>query len=401
MNQNQTGMAPPTKIWNKHFTSIFIANACMYLAQQMMNSLVSKYADHLGAAASVVGVVSSLFAVTALLFKIISGPAIDTFNRRYILMGAMTVMAVAFLGYSLSTNIPTLMISRLIQGTGQAFTATCCLALAADTLPPDKFGSGIGVFSMAQAASQAIGPTVALTLVGAVGYNVTFAIGAGIMLVAVFMASRVKVPYTKTKKFQISLKNIVAKEAIMPATIMFFLAMTNCVINSFLILFASGQGVENIGYYFTVYAGTLLLTRPMVGRLTDRFGLVKVLIPAMACFAGAFLFISICSTLPMFLLAAFISAFGYGACQPAIQTLSMKCVPSARRGAGSSTNYIGTDLGNLAGPVIAGAVAQNLGYAVMWRAMIAPVGVALLVVLLCRKRINAVEETFKQNQAAA
>lgn len=36
------------KIWNPLFTTIFIANACMNLSQQMMNSLVSKYADYLG-----------------------------------------------------------------------------------------------------------------------------------------------------------------------------------------------------------------------------------------------------------------------------------------------------------------------------------------------------------------
>lgn len=91
-----------------------------------------------------------------------------------------------------------------MQGVGQAFTSTCCLALAADTLPKEKFGSGIGVFSMAQAASQAIGPTIALALVGVMGYQGTFMIGCGIMVFAAFLATRVKVPYVKGKKLKIS-----------------------------------------------------------------------------------------------------------------------------------------------------------------------------------------------------
>jgi MFS family permease len=391
-------MTQPSKIWNRQFTSVFIANACMYLAQQMMTSLVAKYADHLGAAATVVGIVSSMFAVTALGFKVVSGTAIDTFNRRIILMGAMSVMAAAFFGYSLSRNIPMLIISRLIQGTGQAFTATCCLALAADTLPPGKIGSGIGVFSMAQAASQAVGPAVALTLVDRFGYNATFAVGGCTMLFAAFIASRVKIPFKKTKKFRISIQNIIAKEAIMPAAIMFFLSMTACVINSFLIIFAGVQHVSNIGYYFTVYAGTLLLTRPMAGYLSDRYGLVRVLIPAMIFFSGAFILISFSSSLFMFLIAAFISAFGYGACHPAIQTLSMKCVPAERRGAASSTNYVGTDLGNLAGPVIAGFLVDRFGYESMWRIMIFPVGIALIIVLAGRVQINRIVTEFQNRQ---
>ena len=360
----------------------------MNLAQQMMNSLIAKYAAHLGASATVVGIVVSMFAVTALVFKVFSGPAIDTFNRRYILVIATLVMGTAFLGYSFSAKIPVLIVFRLLHGSSMAFTATCCLALAADALPPKKIASGIGIFSTAQAASMAIGPTCALSLAGYFGYKITFTIGSCMMIFAAFMAFQINISFIKTKKFKISVENIIAKESLLPAAMMFFLSMTSCVINSFLILFADVQHVSNIGYYFTVYAGTLLITRPLAGSLTDRLGLVRILIPAMAFFAGAFVLISCAASLPVFLFAAFVSAFGFGACQPAIQTFSMKSVPAERRGAASSTNYIGLDLGNLAGPVLAGSLVDRFGYPLMWRIMIFPVGFALGLVLLNRSRID-------------
>ena len=383
------------KIWNPLFTTIFIANACMNLSQQMMNSLVSKYADYLGAAATVVGIVASIYSVTALIFKILSGPVIDTYNRRFVLSGTMLIMAVSFFGYGISGNVPTLIGLRLLQGVGQAFTSTCCLALGADTLPKEKFGSGIGVFSMAQAASQAIGPTIALALFGVMGYQGTFMIGCGIMVFAAFLATRVKVPYVKGKKLKISGKSIVAKEAIMPAFIIFLMSLTYFVINSFLIVYAGKIGVENIGYYFTVFAGTMLITRPLVGRLTDKYGLVKIVLPSLVCFALSFLIISYSQNLIMFLLAAFVAAFGYGASQPAIQAMSLKCVPVERRGAGSSTNFIGTDLGSFLGPIIAGAVVDWRGYEVMWRIMVLPVVLAFIMVLVKRKKINRIEEDFR------
>jgi MFS family permease len=378
----------PTKIWNKTFISVFIANALMYLSQQMMNTLVAKYANHLGASATIVGVVMSMFTYTALLLKLISAPAIDSFNRKYILTGAMMVMAIAFFGYSFSTSVPILMASRLLQGAGQAFTATCCLALASDALPSDKLGAGIGYFSLAQAACQAIGPTVGLSLATYLGYNNTFLIGAILMVCAAFAATRVKLEARPRKKFVISVHSVFAKEALIPAALMFTLSLAYCNINSFLVIYAGERGVEtNIGLFFTVYAVTLLFTRPTIGKLSDKYGLQRVLIPAMCCFAVSFLMISFASNLPMFLLAAFVSAFGYGACQPAIQALCMKCVPKERRGAGSCTNYIGNDLGNLAGPIIAGVVAEKLGYTSMWRIMLIPVFFAMILTFVFRKRI--------------
>ena len=384
----------PEKILNRCFIHIFLANSLMYLSQWMVNSLVAKYADHLGATAAMVGIVSSIFALTALIFKIVSGPALDTYNRRVILVIAMCIMGISYFGYSASSNMPMLVSFRLFQGCGQAFTATCCLALASDTLPPDKFGTGIGIFSLAQAVMQAIGPTVGLALMNCLGYHLTFII-AGFIMAAV-LAAGVNVPYEKTKSFKISLDSIFAKEALLPVVLIFFLSTAFSVINSFLILFAGKQGITgNIGLYFTVYACTLLFTRPLIGRLSDRFGMVRVAIPAMFCFALSFLVISISTSLEMILLAGFIAGFGYGACQPAIQTLCMKCVPKKRRGAASSSSYIGNDLGQLLGPNVAGSMILAFGYHAMWRFMTLFIVAALILVIIYRKKIYSIERNFR------
>lgn len=387
--QNQPVTSEPEKIWNHTFISIFIANMMMHLGQQMMNTLISKYAHSLGAAATVVGLVTSMFAYTAIIFKIFAAPAIDTFNKKYILTGSIFVMAVSYAGYAMSTSIQMLMVFRLLQGAGQAFTATCCLAMASSALPRSKMGTGIGYFSLAQAMCQAIGPTVGLSLAGWVGFPYTFAIGAAVMLAAAYFASRIKLKHKREKPFTLSIRNVVAREAILPACIMFFLTGVYCNINSFLVIYAGERGVTGgIGSFFTVYALTLLFTRPMIGKLSDRYGLTRVLIPAVFCFAAAFMIISVADSLPLFLLAAFVSAFGYGASQPAVQTLSMKSVVPERRGAASSTNYIGQDLGQLVGPVVAGTMIERAGYSLMWRYMLIPLGMVILVVVVFRKKIN-------------
>jgi len=252
--RNEAKSAAKISIWNQVYSCVFCANLLLFLGMQMVNTLVAKYADALGAAPTIVGVVSSLFALTALIFKIVSGPAIDAFNRKYILMAAIAVIAFSFLGFSLSNNVEMLFAFRLIQGCGQAFTATCCLALAADSLPADKFGIGIGTFTLAQAACQAIGPSLGLALADHVGYRVAFAVAAGCTLCAVLAAACIKTPVRQRKKFRISADSILAREALFPAVLLFLLQMTFCNINSFLVIFAEQRGVSNIGFFFTVYA---------------------------------------------------------------------------------------------------------------------------------------------------
>ena len=223
----------PDKIWNAAFISVFIANMLMFLGQQMMNTLVAKYANFLGAQPSVVVFITSSFAYTALLFKVFAAPAIDRLNKKYVLAGALLVMAASFFGYSMSHSVQPLLGFRLLQGAGQAFTATCCLALASECLHRDKMASGIAYFSLAQAICQSLGPTMGLSLAKGIGYNATFAIGAVIMVCAAVAAFMIKTPARPKQKEKkpFSVKSIIAVEAILPAVLAFFLSMAKITIS--------------------------------------------------------------------------------------------------------------------------------------------------------------------------
>lgn len=385
------------KIWNPFFIQIFATNGLMYLGLQMVQSLVGKYASTLGASAVVVGMVSSIFAVTCLLFKLFAGPSIDAFDRKYVLLAALSVIAVAFLGMSISKNVEMIVGFRLLQGAGQAFTATCCLALASDALPKKRFAAGIGTFTLAQAVCQAIGPSMGLWVARNFGYRVTFLTAGGCMMAAAASTLFIKTSFVKRKKFQLTFRNTIATEAFLPTFMLFLLSAAYHTIQSFLIIFAGERGVEEIGCFFTVYAIALLGTRPLFGRIMDKIGFVKAIIPALCCFALSFFLISISGSLGMFLLAALVSAFGYGVAAPAIHTLCMQTVPRERRGAASSTSYIGSDVGNLAGPTFAGAMAESFGYGAMWRIMIIPIFATLLLVVVFRRKIGNIEAAFREN----
>lgn len=394
----------PNSIWNPMFLSIFFANMSLNMGQQMSNSLLSLYAKSMGSPANQIGQLMSMFAVTALIFRFISGPALNSFNRKKLLAMAMSFMATAYVGFSFAQPIAdvlglqaitVLKIFRLIQGIGNAFANSSCLTIVADVLPKDKFSTGMGYYSCAQVISQSIGPTVGIFLRDTFGYETTYLIVFAVMCCAILVSTRIKLAPRKSIPFSLKLNNVIAKEALTPATITFFVNMGFTSISAFLLIYSEEHGIVGGSLFFTVYALTLLLTRPMIGRLTERLGFAVIGIPAVCMTACSFVLIAYSGNLITLLIAAFVNAFGYGAIQPMLQSLCMKSVPPERRGSASGTNYIGTDLATIIGPMVCGEVSAMVGYVpTMWLVMTVPLFVGIAVIFLSRKRIKKIEQAF-------
>jgi MFS family permease len=153
---------------------------------------------------------------------------------------------------------------------------------------------------------------------------------------------------------------------------------------TFITLYAMQQGIANIGVFFTVFAGALLLSRPVVGWLVDWRGYNIVVVPGLVMIAGAMVLLSQAQTLWMFLLPAAIYGVGFGAIQPSMQALAVADLPANRRGAANGTFYIGFDLGIGIGAVLWGAVSQAIQYRGMYLVAAIPAGLALLIYLFTK-----------------
>ena len=385
----------PTKIWNRLFVSIFLANTVFNMGHNMSSALMGLYADSLGAPATVVGMLVSLYAFSAMLFRFVSAPIIDVYNKKYIVIFASCTMAISFCGFSFSNTVPMLVVFRLLQGSGMAFGNACCLTIIANQLPKDKYGAGIAYYSLAQTIATALGPSTGLWLVGWLDFRLTFLINAGIMALSALLVLQISYPYKKTKTLTISFNNVIAKESLLPATLSLLMVTGSIATTAFLVLDARSKGITgNVGLYFTVSAITMLGSRPLIGVLNDKFGLMRVVVPGLSLNIAAYIIISYSHTMTGLLIAAVLSAFGMGGCMPALETLCMKAVTPDRRGAASCTNYIGRDLGTLVGPMVAGAFVEMAGYTTMWRIMGFPFILCMILLVVLKGRIAQIEDDF-------
>lgn len=371
-------------MWNRGYICAFIANALLCFSQNFLNTLVSEYAGILGAGTVMAGVITGLYFGISFAARPFSGPAITKLNKKHIMYFAYGMGVIVNVVYAVSANTGMFIVARILHGIQFAFIGSLNLVLAADYLPKDKMGSGLGFFGVGGAITTAIGPTIGMSLCdwgnatfgGTAGYKIVFLVSAACMLVSILPCALM--PYKRESKEELDklgkwYNNIIAVESIFPAILMLLFSMASIMYTSYMKLFAQERGIENIGYYFTVYAIVLLAARPLCGKLLDKYGIKTIFYPAAVCFVASFLIVGSSHTLWMTFVGAVLAAIGYGAIQPSIQTLCVSCVDPLRRGAASNTNYFGLDLGYFLGPIVGGFVVDISGsYATMYYTAVIP-----------------------------
>ena len=369
-------------LWNKAFILILSVNFCHQICQQMMNTLVPKYAASFGSEAYLVGLVSSAFAMASFLIRPVASPAFDSYSKKKLLIFTLIGLLTTFFGYSISNGIKMVLCFRFLHGACMGCISPLSLSMASDSLPDDKLGKGIGIFTLCQAVGQAVGPGIGLTLSDQIGYKKTFLFAVVVIGIAIILSFLIKDTYQENGVYRITLKKIIEPSSIPVATIQMFLTMSYMCIGSYLAIYSDIIGVDNIGLYFTVYAVALFVTRPLSGILLDKYGFKKVLIPGMICFSISFLIISFSTSLTGFLFAAIVNAAGYGICYPTMQAMVMSSAAKENRGSAASTSFIGADLGTFIGPALMGLIIDRItintgfniqGYKWGFRAMMVPV----------------------------
>jgi MFS family permease len=398
---------PPT-IWNRVYTCAFVANFLLAVSLFMVNPLVANYAKLLGADEVMIGVLSGLYFGVAFAARPFSGPAIAKLNKKHIMLFAYSLGVIVNVGYAISNGVPVFMASRILHGIEFAFVGSLNMTLASESLPAGKMGSGLGLFGIGGATANSIAPSIGMALrswgeqtFGSLqhGYTVVYIVAAACMLIALIPC--VVMPYKKPSREALSrlgawYKNIFAKESLVPTTVITFMSVSVISYTIYMERFAEARGIGNIGLFFTVYAVALLASRPISGRLIDRYGTARVFIPCAFLIIISFVIIGFGDSLFMILAGAAVAAIGLGGSQPTVQTMSLLSVSPIRYGVASNTVYFGIDFGNFLGPVIAGIIINHYGllnsfklssgynvtFSPLYLSMVAPMLLALIIFLL-------------------
>lgn len=188
-------------------------------------------------------------------------------------------------------------------------------------------------------------------------------------------------PQTQSGKIELFEKSV------LPVTVsVFFLNFAYGGITAFVPLLTNSIMV-NSGAFFMVYAATLVLSRPIAGKLSDRHGEKFVIIPALMITISALIALSFSTGLFGVIGSAILYGIGFGSAQPAFQAATIRIARQDRIGVANASLLTATDLGIGLGSIVLGWVSQYTNYQVVFTVSAVSVAFSLLMFTFFVKRL--------------
>ena len=387
MQEEQDTMQDSSLLKNKQFWSIFIIAFLIYFSNNMLAQTLPKYAYDLGASAQLIGVLAGAFAVCALLLRPVSGQLVDNENRLLLLRLTIGIILAAVTGLVFSQKVWLLILFRGLNGLGWGIGSTLCMTIASGCFTKKKLGAGIGIYGLGQTIAQAMAPMIGLNVAALYGYNFLYRFNVAICAAAFVLTYFIVVDTRPHKKqpYSVKLKAMIAFPALPPAVMTMANSIAQSSIAAFLVIYATSMEIMQIGVYFTVQALTVLCTRPLWGKLIDRYGSWRIILPCEILIALGLFMIYEADVLWQFLVAAFLVGGGTAGDQPALMSECIRRVPDEERGRASNTSYLGIDLGWFIGGNLAGFVVSLVGYQDLYLVFMLPVFLATAFYLFTQK----------------
>ena len=359
------------RLWTRTFIALMGVNLCSALSFYLITVKITEFAvDEYAVPQSLGAMTVTSYVIAALLTRLLFGGRIDKWGVKRSLAIGSAVNAVALVLYLFPAGFAPLIAVRVLHGFAFALMSGSAAAGAALIIPRDRYGEGIGYFSMMQALGTGIGPFIAILVTNLFGsYMAMFYVAAAIGILAVVSIPLISIPAPDAEHIQakhIHARGIssLVQTAIVPlVSCLFLVYMGYSGILTFVTSYADWRGLSDaVSLYFVVYAVVVLISRPPVGRRVDRKGENSTIYFCFAALVAAFVVLAFAVNGAMLLVSAALAGFGIGATQSIVQAVIARETPPAEMGRANSTFLMALDLGSGVGPIVIGAIIPVIGY---------------------------------------
>ncbi|MGI8782350.1 MAG: MFS transporter [Acidobacteriota bacterium] len=288
----------------------------------------------------------------------------DRLGRRLMLFAGTAVILMLSAVYAFSTSLWVILPAALVHGFFWSGLLSSCSALVTEIIPPERRAEGFGYSGMMSILGVAVAPALGIYLFHYGWIWVCIAIGA-LTLAGGAILLRIREdragPRTLAGLFS---QGIVERRVFVLALAMFLCSFGHGGVTSFVALYAQESGTRPTGIFFIVFALTIVVTRPFIGRLADRLGRTRVLVPCLASSSLGLGLLAISGRLPVMIAAAMVLGIGFGSVYPVLAAHVMERVDSSRRGATFGSMLLAFDTGIGTGSILLGICIDHYGYRV-------------------------------------
>ncbi|WP_407267857.1 MFS transporter [Radiobacillus sp. PE A8.2] len=359
-------------IWTKSFISISLTQFMVFVAfYTLLTTLPIYIIKHLGGTEAQGGLIITSILVAAILIRPFSGKILERVGKKKGLVWSVAIFtATLFLYIWIDSFIP-LLVLRFFHGLSFGIVTTATGAIAADVIPDERRGEGLGYFAMAMNLAVVVGPFIGLTLLQFVSFQALFVCLSIAMLGGVICAILVRVPIDLEKsileKGKLSIHDLFEVRVLPIALISSLVALSYSSVISFISLYAEEINLATTAsYFFLVFAVVMIGSRPYFGQLFDVKGAPYVILPCLLIFGLGLVLLSFTSTSWMLLLSAGIIGLGYGSLLPSFQALAIQSAPKNRSGHATATFFMLYDAGIAIGSYTLGVIVTLFGFQTLY-----------------------------------
>ncbi|MGG0739283.1 MFS transporter [Niallia taxi] len=385
------------RLWTKSYIFMITGMFFLFTAFYMLYPTLPLFIKENGGTESQVGLAMGAFMLSSVIFRPFVGGMLDRFGRRPFIIWGLLLFAATMFMYNWVSGLAVLMVIRILHGFTWAVSTTSISTAVTDLIPTTRRGEGMGWSGMAMTVAMAIGPMLGLAIANNSSYESLFgfAVLLSVAALALTFGAKIKVtPIANSRKIELFDKSV------FPITLsVFLLFIAYGGITTYIPLFADSIKV-NSGTFFLVYAATLVLTRPIAGKLSDRHGEAFVIIPAQVITISALIILSFSTNLLGIIISAIMYGIGFGSAQPALQAATIRLVSPDRTGVANASFATGADLGIGLGAMMLGWISQYMSYQALFTVSAVAVVFSLLVFIFLVKRLLYNDSIPHNNKAA-
>lgn len=373
------------KLWNRNFILACTGNFLLFFAFYLLVPILPIYlAETFSASKSAIGVILALYSLTALMIRPFSGFIVDSFPRKQVLMLCFFLFFAFFAGYLAAGTLLLFAIIRAMHGFSFGAVSVSMTTVAIDVMPPERRGSGIAYYGVANNLSMCIGPMTAMYMhqCGA-SYDLIFAlalIAAGIGL-AIESGIKVRNRELVKDKEPLSLDRFWLGIAWRESFNLIFVSFSYGLLTTFLAIYGKEElSIEGgSGTFFLLFAIGIIVSRLAASHWINKGKITINITVGTAILVVGYLMFALWTDIEGYYSSAIIIGLGQGMFLPACQTIFINLAPNSKRGTANSTYLTSWDVGAGIGILAGGAIVDHWGYSAAFLSSAISVAVALVL----------------------
>ncbi len=288
---NQPRITKNKSLWrNWYIGSLLLAVGISFVGVGLVAPLRTLYARAEGASGGEAGLMAAAYLLSASLFLIPFGWLSDRMNRITLIVVGLLAHSLVTLAYLLASNGAMFISIRFLEGIAAAAVLPAARALLADMVPAGRNGEAFGLMSAVMTFGILAGPPIGTFLGEGLGYQAAYWLAALLFLPAsllVFLAFRNYHP-PRREPPPLNPTELPVRHRLLTGPI-----LVGCLVRGALSLGPGlaiaiwslymadlGYNLIAIGWTYTVYAVPAVLVGPGAGRISDRYGRLRMMFGA-------------------------------------------------------------------------------------------------------------------------